>query len=131
MYQQITIVGNLGRDPEMRYLEDGTPVTTFSVAVNRRWNDRETGERREKTTWFRVTAWRRQAEVCNEYLEKGRQVMVVGEIGTSAWIAEGGEARASLELTARNVVFLGNGNGNKPPELSDEELEDMEEDLPF
>ena len=132
MYQQMCLVGNLGGSPEMRYLEDGTPVTTFSVAVNRRWTDRESGEKREKTTWFRVTAWRRLAETCNEYLDKGRQVMVVGEAGTSAWIDQEGSARSTLEVTARNVVFLGTGgNGSKPPTLSDEELSEMGEDIPF
>ena len=128
---QLTIVGNLGGDPEMRFLEDGTPVTTFSVAVNRRWTDRESGEQREKTWWFRVTAWRRQAEVCNQYLEKGKQVLVQGEVSASAWQTDEGEARASLEVTARNVRFLGqNGSGNgAPPALSDEEL--AEQDMPF
>jgi single-strand DNA-binding protein len=115
----------------MRYLEDGTPVTTFSVAVNRRWTDRETSEAREKTWWFRVTAWRRQAEVCNEYLSKGKQVLVQGEVNASAWLNEAGEARASLELTARSVRFLnGNGGGNgAPPPMEDEEL--LEQDIPF
>jgi single-strand DNA-binding protein len=128
---QLIIVGNLGADPEMRYLEDGTPVTTFSVAVNRRWTDRETSEAREKTWWFRVTAWRRQAEVCNEYLSKGKQVLVQGEVNASAWLNEAGEPRASLELTARNVRFLnGNGGGNgAPPPMEDEEL--LEQDIPF
>lgn len=128
---QLTIVGNLGGDPEMRYLDDGTAVTTFSVAVNRRWTDRESGESREKTWWFRVTAWRRQAEVCAEYLQKGKQVLVQGEVSASAYTADSGESRASLEVTARNVRFLGpNGNGNgAPPELSEEEL--AEQDMPF
>ena len=128
---KLMIVGNLGNDPEMRYLGDGTPVTTFSVAVNRRWTDRESGERREKTWWFRVTAWRRQAEVCNQYLAKGRQVLVEGEVDVSAYLAEDGEARATLEVTARNVVFLGAGNGDKPPRPNDEELEEEREDIPF
>jgi single-strand DNA-binding protein len=127
---QLTIVGNLGGDPEMRYLEDGTPVTTFSVAVNRRWTDQATGEQREKTWWFRVTAWRRLAEVCNQYLQKGKQVLVQGEVSASAYTAEGGEVRASLEVTARNVRFLGQNGGNgAPPALSDEEL--AEQDMPF
>lgn len=128
---QLTIVGNLGADPEMRFLEDGTPVTTFSVAVNRRWTDRDSDEQREKTWWFRVTAWRRQAEVCNEFLQKGKQVLVQGEVSASAWLPEEGEARASLELTARSVRFLGqNGSGNgAPPPLPDEDL--LEADIPF
>ena len=127
---QLTIVGNLGGDPEMRYLEDGTPVTTFSVAVNRRWTDQATGEQREKTWWFRVTAWRRLAEVCNQYLQKGKQVLVQGEVSASAYTAEDGTARASLEVTARNVRFLGQNGGNgAPPALTDDEL--AEQDLPF
>lgn len=126
MYQQISIIGNLGGDPEMRHLEDGTPVTTFSVATHERWTDRETGEVREKTTWFRVSAWRRLAEVCNEYLNKGRQVFVTGTIKASAYTAEDGSARASLELRAQRVQFLGNGNGNGSPPP-----EEAEEDLPF
>jgi len=70
MYHKIIIVGNLGRDPEMRYTPDGTPVTHFSVATNRRWTDQE-GQQHDETTWWRVTAWGRQAEVCNQYLQKG------------------------------------------------------------
>jgi single-strand DNA-binding protein len=127
-YQLTTIVGNLGADPEMRYLDYGTAVTTFSVATNRRWTDAN-DEKQEETTWFRVTTWRKQAEVCTEYLKKGRQVMVEGRVKASAWIAEDGEARASLELTARNVVFLGgNGNSDIPPRRTDDELV---EDIPF
>ena len=77
MYQNLTLVGRLGRDPEMRYTPDGTPVCTFSVAVNRRWKSQE-GQQVEETTWFRVSAWRKLAELCNEYLSKGRLVMVIG-----------------------------------------------------
>ena len=76
MYQKVIIVGNLGTDPEMRYMPDGTAVTNFSVATNRRWTDRATGEPREETTWFRVSVWRQQAETANQYLSKGRQVLV-------------------------------------------------------
>ena len=127
---QLTIVGNLGGDPEMRYLDDGTPVTTFSVAVNRRWTDRESGEQREKTWWFRVSAWRRQAEVCNQYLTKGSQVLVQGEVATSAWLTGEGEARASLEVTARNVRFLGRANGTGNGAQPDVQ-EESEEEIPF
>ncbi len=105
MYQKLVIVGNLGSDPEMRYTPDGTPVTSFSVAVNRRWTAKD-GSQGEKTTWFRVTAWRKLAETCNQYLSKGRTVLVEGDIDASAWTAKDGTARASLELTARNIRFL-------------------------
>jgi single-strand DNA-binding protein len=107
MYQQITIVGNVGRDPELRYTTSGSPVCDFSVAVNERWTDSQTNEQKDKTTWFRVTCWNRLAETVNQYVQKGRQVLVVGTIDASAWTDQQGEARASLELTARTVKFLG------------------------
>jgi single-strand DNA-binding protein len=108
MYQNVTIIGNLGGDPQMKYLPDGTPVTTFRVAVNRRWKNQQ-GEDQEKTTWFRVTTWRRLAETCNQYLTKGQMVLVVGEIDASAWTGQDGQPRASLELTARTVRFFPKG----------------------
>ena len=77
MYAKLTIVGNLGGDPEMRYTPDGTPVTNFSVAVNRRWNNAD-GSQGEETLWYRRTAWRKTAEVIKPYLSKGRQVLVEG-----------------------------------------------------
>lgn len=114
MYQKITLVGNLGRDPEMRYTPDGTPVTNLNVAVNRKWTDSD-GEKHERTTWFRVTAWRRLAETCNQYLAKGRLVMVVGEMQEpKVWQGQDGEWHSSLNVTARMVKFLG-GRGDAPP----------------
>jgi len=106
MYQHTVIVGNLGQDPEMRYTPSGVPVTTFSVAVNRKWKGQD-GEQHEKTTWFRVKAWRKLAEICNQYLTRGQAVLVEGEVEASAWASQDGEPRASLELTAQNVRFLG------------------------
>lgn len=112
MYEQTTIVGNLGRDPEMRFTPDGTPVTNFNVAVNRRYT-RADGQVEETTRWFRVTCWRKLAETTNQYLKKGRQVMVIGSIDCSAYLSEqDGKPHASLELTARDVRFLGTSNGN-------------------
>ena len=107
MYQYTVIVGNVGRDPEMRYTQGGQAVCDFSVAVNRRWTDKG-GEQQEKVTWFRVTCWGKLAETVNEYVQKGRQVLVVGEVDASAWIGKDDEPRATLELTAREVKFLGN-----------------------
>jgi len=107
MYQHTVIVGNLGQDPEMRYTQSGDAVTSFSVAVNRKWTNQD-GSPGEKTTWFRVSAWRKLAETCNQYLSKGRLVLVEGDVSASAWTPrDGGDPRASLELTARNVKFLG------------------------
>ena len=106
-YQYTIIIGNVGRDPEMRYTQSGVAVCDFSVAVSRNWTDRNSNEPREKTIWFRVTAWRALAETCNEFVRKGMQVMVTGEVDVSAYVGQDGEARASLDLTAQNVQFLG------------------------
>lgn len=116
MYQQITVVGNVGRDPELRYTPQGFAVCDFSVAVNRRTG---TGpEATDETTWFRITCWRQLAETVAKYVKKGRQVLVVGEIAVSAYTDKQGEAAATLELTARTVKFLGartdGGNVQQP-----------------
>lgn len=140
MYQKITIVGNLGRDPEMRYTPEGTPVTNFSIATNRRWTGRD-GQQREETAWFRVTAWRRTAEVCNQYLSKGRQVLVEGRLnpdpetgGPRVWTGNDGVARASYEVTAQRVLFL-QGRGEAPaagaPGQFEEPPDEDEEEIPF
>ncbi|MBE9507605.1 MAG: single-stranded DNA-binding protein [Chloroflexi bacterium] len=119
MYHKIVIVGHLGRDPEMRYTPDGTPVTNFSVATSRKWN-RPDGSKGEETIWFRVTAWRRMAEVCNEYLQKGRQVLVEGRLrpdekgNPRTFTRNDGTTGASFEVTALTVKFLG-GRGEAPP----------------
>lgn len=106
MYQQITLVGNLGNDPELRHAPSGDPVTSFSVATSRRWTGAD-GQRQEKTVWFRVSAWQRLAETCNQYLAKGRRVMVVGELDEPhVWTDDSGNARASLKVRARTVQFL-------------------------
>jgi len=101
------LIGYVGRDPEMRYTPiQGVAVCDFSVAVSRRWTD-SAGAQQERTTWFKVSAWRALAETCNEYVRKGMQIMVSGEIDASAYAAKDGKPRASLELTARDVQFLG------------------------
>lgn len=106
MYQKLIFIGRLGRDPEMRYTTDGTPVTSFSVATDRRWTD-ASGQQQQRTTWFRVSAWRKQAELCNQYLAKGSLVLVEGEIQEpKPYQGRDGEWRASLEVTANVVRFL-------------------------
>ncbi len=141
MYQKLTIVGNLGQDPELRYTSDGTPVTTLSVATNRSWTNAD-GSPGEETAWFRVTAWRRMAEVCAEYLEKGRQVLVEGRLqpdpetgGPRVWTDRNGNPRASFEMTAQTVKFLGGrggvGPGRGPDEIPDEPPAEDPGDIPF
>lgn len=116
-YQKTIIVGNLGGDPEMRYLDDGTPVTRFSVAVNEKRGESES------TTWYRVSAWRRQAETCAQYLAKGRAVLVEGKLagdrdtgGPRIWTGNDGTPRASFELNADRVVFLSSGQAEAEPD---------------
>jgi len=112
MFHTVIIAGNLGRDPEMRYLPNGTPVTNFSVASNRRWTGQD-GEVKEETIWFRVSAFGRLAETCNQYLSKGRQVLVEGRLrpdergGPRTWTGQDGTVRASFEVVAQVVRFLG------------------------
>ena len=112
MYQKITIVGNLGRDPEMRYMPDGTAVTNFSVATSRRWTGAD-GQPREETVWFRIEVWRKAAETANQYLSKGSKVLVEGRIkpdpntgGPRMWTAQDGTVRSSFEIVADTVRFL-------------------------
>ena len=107
-WAQTVIIGNVGRDAEMRYLANGTPVASFSVATTRRWKDRTTGESKEKTVWYRVSAWRALAETANQYIKKGMQIMVVGEMEEArAYLREDNTPAASLEMTASNFQFLG------------------------
>ena len=128
MYQKTIVVGHLGRDPEMRYTQDGVPVTNFSVATNRKWTGQD-GTPQEKTTWFRVAVWGKQAETCNQYLSKGQLVLVEGEVGASAWMPkDGGDPRATLELRAWTVKFLGRREPSvaelegPPPEIEEEAI---------
>ena len=107
MYQQITLIGNLGNDPELRYTPSGVPVASFNLAVKKSWSDAE-GGKQEKTTWFRVTAWRKLAEISGQHLVKGKQVLIVGELEDArAFTDKEGNARASLEVTAQTIKFLG------------------------
>jgi single-strand DNA-binding protein len=132
MYQRITIVGNLGSDPTMKFLPNGTPVTNFSVATNRRWTGKD-GQQQEETTWFRISAWGRLAETCNKYLCKGRQVLVEGRLrpddngGPRVWQGSDGQTRASFEVTAQAVQFLGGQSGPQRPQKHAEE----DESVPF
>lgn len=110
MFQQLILVGNLGGDPEMRYTSTGVPVTNFNLAVSKRRTTGE-GEVQEKTTWFRINIWRRQAEVASQYLTKGAKVMVIGEIEQARpWTDRDGNLQATIEVTATQFRFLDNRN---------------------
>lgn len=115
MYQEITIVGNVGADPEMRYTPDGTPVTSFSVATSRKYKNAQ-GATVEQTTWHRVACWRKLAEVTAEHVKRGNRVLVTGTVEARAWLdGRTGEPRASLEVTATNVRFLGGPDERNRP----------------
>ncbi len=140
MYQKVVIVGNLGTDPEMRYMPNGTAVTNFNVATNRKWTDKASGEPREETTWFRVSVWGRQAEAANQYLSKGRQVLVEGRLrpdpqtgGPKLWTGQDGSMRASFELTAEVVRFIGSREGTGPMagEPTEGPAAQEEDEIPF
>jgi single-strand DNA-binding protein len=136
-FNKITIVGYLGRDPELRYTPQGTAVCNFSVATTeKRRNAR--GETEEHTLWFRVAAWGRQAEVANEYLAKGRQVYVEGRLRVEEYTDRDGNPRTSLEVNASDIHFLGqrgetaNGVAERAYEnnQADEEAEIVERPKP-
>jgi single-strand DNA-binding protein len=106
MYQQITLIGNLGNDPELRYTASNVPVCSFRMAVQKQWQGQD-GEQKEKVVWFRVTAWQKLAEVVSEHLSKGRRVLVVGEVeNAQAYVSKTGEPAATNEVTARTIRFL-------------------------
>jgi single-strand DNA-binding protein len=131
MYQKTIVVGHLGRDPEMRYTPTGVPVTSFSMATTRKWTNAN-GEPQEKTTWFRVTCWRKLAESAAQYLKKGQAVLVEGEIDASAWTDKEGNPRASLELNALNWRFVGSrGDGGEAGGGGPGEELVGEDDIPF
>ena len=102
---KILIIGNLGSDPEMRYTPNGNPVTSFTVATNRRYKTAN-GENREETEWFRVSAWNRLAETCNQYLQRGSKIYVEGRLSSRTYTGNDGETRVSLDVNASEVRFL-------------------------
>lgn len=113
-FQQTQIIGHVGRDPDLKYTGAGVAVCDFSVAVTKSWTDRTSGEKREKTTWFKCTAWRRTAEMVNDHVVKGMRVFVQGEIEGHAYMSrdEEPEPRCSLEITIRDIQFLSRPNQN-------------------
>lgn len=123
MYHKIIIVGNLGADPTMKYTPKGQAITNFSVATNRKWTN-EDGSTGEEATWFRISAWGKLAEVCNQYLSKGRLVFVEGRMnpdretgGPHVWTGNDGQAHASFEVMAETVKFLGGKGEEKPAQM--------------
>ncbi len=121
------IIGNLGSDPELRYTQSSTPVANLSIATNRVWKDKQ-GQRQEKTEWHKVVVFGRQAETCEQYLSKGRQVYVEGRLQTREWTDKSGNKRYSTEIVAQTVQFLSGGSGggggghSEPPPYTDADM---------
>ena len=112
-FNKIILVGNLGRDPELRYTPQGTPVCSFSLATNERRKDK-TGEMQDQTTWFRVTLWGRQAETASQYLTKGRPVYIEGRLRVEEWTDRDGKPRHTLEVHATDMQFIGGARSEEP-----------------
>ena len=136
MLNRCMIIGNLGRDPEMRYTPNGNAVTEFSVATSRQYTSRD-GERVDETEWFNIVAWSRLAETCAQYLSKGRQVYVEGRMRTRNWDGECGKKHYRTELIADTVKFLGSRDSAQEsfepglPVGADAEGDTEPDDLPF
>ncbi|MDX6709162.1 MAG: single-strand DNA-binding protein [Blastocatellia bacterium] len=136
-FNKIILVGNLGRDPELRYTPQGTPVCSFTLATNERRKDKA-GEMQDVTTWFRITLWGRQAETASQYLTKGRPVYVEGRLRVEEWTDRDGKARHTLEIHATDMQFIGgarNEEGSVPRGASEPGLPPSEtaedDDIPF
>ncbi len=126
---RVMIIGNLGRDPEMRYTPSGRPVTTFSVATSRSWNTSE-GEKRIETEWFNVVAWSSLAEICKQHLTKGQQVYIEGRLQTRYWDDAEGTKHTSVEIVANEMIILGERRDTSESNTS--ETNTVEEDeFPF
>jgi single-strand DNA-binding protein len=138
-FNKIILVGNLGRDPELRYTPQGTPVCSFTVATNEKRKDRA-GEAQDFTTWFRVTLWGRQAETASQYLTKGRPVYIEGRLRLEEWTDRDGKQRYTLEVHATDMQFIGGGRSDEAPytggkaasaDHSPAEADLSDDDIPF
>jgi single-strand DNA-binding protein len=108
---KVILVGRLGKDPELKYMASGTPFCRFSMATDTVWNDKGSGERQEKTEWHNIVVWDRLAEICNQYLTKGRLVYIEGSLQTREWDDQEGNKRKTTEIRAREMVMLGGNPG--------------------
>jgi single-strand DNA-binding protein len=112
MVNKVILIGNLGRDPEVRYTSGGQAVASLRIATSRSWTDKQSGQKKEETEWHDVEVWGKQAEQCGEYLSKGRQVYVEGRLKTDKWQdKQSGQDRYKVKVVAENVRFLSSGAG--------------------
>ncbi len=135
---KVILVGRLGKDPELKYTQSGTPVAKFSIATDETWKD-QSGERQQRTEWHNVVAWRKLAEICGQYLNKGKLVYVEGKLQTRSWEDKEGNKKYTTEIVADNMVMLsgkneegrsersaaagaGTGNANIEPQITDDDI---------
>jgi len=134
---KVIILGRLGQDVELKYTPSGSAVANMSVATTESWNDKSSGEKQEKTEWHRVTVWGKLAELCNQYLSKGKQCYVEGKIQTESWENDKGEKRYTTKIVANTVQFLGGDSGNKQEQEKQTDYQPTEnenfksDDIPF
>jgi single-strand DNA-binding protein len=133
---RVTLIGNLGRDPELRSTPGGTSVATFTLATSERWTDKDGGQQ-ERTEWHNIVAWGRQAEVCAQYLRKGSGVYIEGRLQTRSWEDKQGGQRKTTEIVMRNMIMLDSRGSSGPsedsgtPEFEAETVKIEDDDLPF
>ena len=112
---KVILIGNLGRDPELRYTQSGSAVVNFSIATSENWTDKNSGERQERTEWHRIVVWGKTGEMCAKYLAKGRTVYIEGRLQTREWEDKEGIKRRTTEVNAQTVQFLGGPRGSGGP----------------
>jgi len=133
---KVILIGNLGRDPEVRYTQNGTAVANFTLATNEVWNDKS-GERQEKTEWHRIVVWGKQAEIAREHLSKGKQVYIEGSIQTRQWDDREGNKRTTTEIKAQRLMMMGRADAGESrmdaaaPPPGDEPGPPPDDDIPF
>jgi single-strand DNA-binding protein len=111
---KVILIGNLGADPEVRFTPSGQAVANFRIATSESWNDKTSGQKQERTEWHRIVVWGKLAELCGEYLKKGRQCYVEGRLQTREWTDKEGKKNWTTEVVANTVQFLGGGGGGRP-----------------
>ena len=137
---KVILIGNLGRDPELKYTPGGNAVCNFTLATNERWVDKS-GAKQERTEWHRIVVWGKQAEICGQYLKKGRQAYIEGSLTTREWNDKDGNKRTTTEVRVQRVQMLGSrGEGGAEgavkgemasPQFSEPDPEFSDDDIPF
>ena len=127
---KVILIGNLGKDPEIRYTQSGTAVANFTIATTESWGGKDGQEKQEKTEWHNIVAWARLAEICNQYLSKGRQVYIEGRIQTRKWEDRDGNTRYTTEIVAQNMQMLG-GRGDSVAVPGGPDAGVSDDDIPF